>query len=158
MKNYRIEIKRTETGKVAVVPKEFAKKACIYGTEEYEKWEEILSKNPGIAMEAKTIKKNPDKKTNKNMTYKNMELYIREQENSDTLLKEFERQKRISKIQTNPYKSVLAWFCKKFEGFDDYKEFFKDKEENEETKETVTEENAEEIEETTESNVVKMAK
>ena len=30
---------------------------------------------------AKTIKKNPDKKTNKNMTYKNMELYIREQEN-----------------------------------------------------------------------------
>ena len=58
MKNYRIEIKRTETGKVAVVPKEFAKKARIYGTEEYEKWEEILSKNPGIAMEAKTIKKN----------------------------------------------------------------------------------------------------
>ena len=71
MKNYRIEIKRTETGKVAVVPKEFAKKARIYGTEEYEKWEEILSKNPGIAMETKTIKKNKDKKTNKNKTYKN---------------------------------------------------------------------------------------
>ena len=148
MKNYRIEIKRTETGKVAVVPKEFAKKACIYGTEEYEKWEEILSKNPCIAIEAKTIKKNPDKKTNKNMTYKNMELYIREQENSETLLKEFEKQKRMSKIHKNPYKKVLEWFCNRFKDFDDYNEFFEDKEENEEVA----------VEETVESNVVNMKK
>ena len=109
-------------------------------------------------MTTKTIKKNADKKTYRNMTYKNMELFIEAQENSTLLKKEFERQRKMSRVQTNPYKAVLAWFCKEFEGYDDYKEFFKDKEENEETKETVTEENAEEIEETTESNVVKMAK
>ena len=37
----------------------------------------------GAEMVTKTIKKNPDKKTStKNMTYENMAIYIREQENA----------------------------------------------------------------------------
>ena len=155
MKNMKIEVINETTARVS---KAFEKNAKIFGTPEYKLWREYLKEFPNATMTTKTIKKNADKKTYRNMTYKNMELFIEAQENSETLKKEFARQRKMSKVQTNPYKAVLAWFCKKFEGFDDYKEFFKDKEENEETKETVTEENAEEIEETTESNVVKMAK
>ena len=155
MKNMKIEVINETTARVT---KAFEKNARIFGTPEYKLWREYLKEFPNATMTTKTIKKNADKKTYRNMTYKNMELFIEAQENSEVLKKEFERQKKMSKVQTNPYKAVLAWFCKEFEGYDDYKEFFKDKEENEETKETVTEENAEEIKETTESNVVKMAK
>ena len=155
MKNNRIEYINDNTARVT---KAFEKNARFFGTPEFNMWREYLKEFPNATMTTKTIKKNPDKKTYRNMTYKNMELFIEAQENSTLLKKEFERQRKMSRVQTNPYKAVLAWFCKEFEGYDDYKEFFKDKEENEETKETVTEENAEEIKETTESNVVKMAK
>ena len=155
MKNMKIEVINETTARVS---KAFEKNAKIFGTPEYKLWREYLKEFPNATMTTKTIKKNADKKTYRNMTYKNMELFIEAQENSEVLKKEFERQKKMSKVQTNPYKAVLAWFCKEFEGYDDYKEFFKDKEENEETKETVTEENTEEIEETTESNVVNMKK
>ena len=155
MKNMKIEVINETTARVS---KAFEKNARFFGTPEFNMWREYLKEFPNATMTTKTIKKNPDKKTYRNMTYKNMELFIEAQENSTLLKKEFERQRKMSRVQTNPYKAVLAWFCKEFEGYDDYKEFFKDKEENEETKETVTEENAEEIEETTESNVVKMAK
>ena len=155
MKNQKLEFINENTVKVT---KAFEKNARIFGTPEYKLWREVLKEVPDAKMTTKTIKKNPNKKTYRNMTYKNMELFIEVQENSEVLKKEFERQKKMSKVQTNPYKAVLAWFCKEFEGYDDYKEFFKDKEENEETKETVAKENAEEIEETTESNVVNMKK
>ena len=140
MKNNRIEYINDNTARVT---KAFEKNARFFGTPEFNMWREYLKEFPNATMTTKTIKKNPDKKTYRNMTYKNMELFIEAQENSTLLKKEFERQRKMSRVQTNPYKAVLAWFCKEFEGYDDYKEFFKDKEENEETKETVTEENAE---------------
>ena len=70
-------------------------------------------------------KKNPNKKNDtKNMTYERMAIYIREQDNAATLMVEFKKQIAISKVQTNPYRSVRAWFIQKFEGYDDYKSFF----------------------------------
>ena len=76
-------------------------------------------------MVIKTIKKNPDKETNKNLTYENMRIYISLQDNAKELLKEFDKQLKVSKIQENPYRSVLAWFKKKFKGYDSYKDYFK---------------------------------
>ena len=155
MKNMKIEVINETTARVS---KAFEKNARIFGTPEYKLWREYLKEFPNATMTTKTIKKNPNKETYRNMTYKNMKLFIEAQENSEVLKKEFERQQQMSKVQTNPYKAVLAWFCKEFEGYDNYKEFFKDKEENEETTDTAAKENAEEIEETTESNVVNMKK
>lgn len=130
MKNMKIEFINETTARVT---KAFEKNAKIFGTPEYRLWREYLRENPGSTMTTKEIKKNPNKKTYKNMTYKNMGLFIAEQENSEALEKEFEKQKKMSKVQTNPYKAVLAWFCKEFEGYDEYKEFFKDKDESETT-------------------------
>ena len=108
-----------------LVTKEFAKNARIFGTPEYKMWKEIRLDCPDAEMVTKTIKKNPDKKTStKNMTYKNMAIYIQEQDDATTLMVEFMKQIALSKVQTNPYRCVLAWFRKTFENYDSYKAFF----------------------------------
>ena len=107
------------------VTKEFAKNARIFGTPEYKLWKEIRQDCPDAEMVTKNIKKNPNKKNDtKNMTYERMAIYIREQDDAAILMVEFKKQIAISKVQTNPYRSVLAWFIQKFEGYDSYKSFF----------------------------------
>ena len=107
------------------VTKEFAKNARIFGTAEYKLWKAIKADCPEAEMVLKSIKKNPNKKNDtKNMTYERMAIYIREQDNAETLMIEFKKQISLSKVQNNPYRSVLAWFIQKFEGYDDYKSFF----------------------------------
>ena len=108
-----------------LVTKMFAKNARVFGTAEYKLWKEIRIDCPNAEMVTKTIKKNPNKKVDtKNMTYENMALFIREQENAATLMIEFKKQISLSKVQTNPYRFVLAWFLKEFSGYDAYKAYF----------------------------------
>ena len=105
-----------------LVTKMFAKNARIFGTAEYKMWKEIRLDCPNAEMVTKTIKKNPNKKVDtKNMTYENMVKFIREQDNAEELLKEMKKQIALSKVQTNPYRFVLAWFMQKFVGYDEYK-------------------------------------
>ena len=107
------------------VTKEFAKNARIFGTPEYKLWKAIKADCPAAEMVLKSIKKNPNKKNDtKNMTYERMAIYIREQDNAATLMVEFKKQISLSKVQTNPYRCVLAWFIQKFENYDSYKQFF----------------------------------
>ena len=109
------------------VTKAFAKQARIFGTPEYKKWKEVLAENPKAQMVTKKIKKNPDKKTNRNKTYENMELFIKQQKNAEELLKEFERQKKLSKIMPYPYAAVLEWFENTFKNPDEYQPLFEEK-------------------------------
>lgn len=107
------------------VTREFAKNARIFGTPEYKMWREIRQDCPEAEMVLKNIKKNPNKQNDtKNMTYERMAIYIREQENAATLMVEFKKQIALSKVQTNPYRCVLAWFKQTFQKYDDYKIFF----------------------------------
>lgn len=112
-----------------LVTKAFAKNAKIFGTPEYKLWKEIRTDCPEAKMVCKKIKTNPNKKNNtKNMTYENMALFINAQANATTLMAEFQQQIILSKIQTNPYRYVLAWFIQKFENYDNgYKAFFQQK-------------------------------
>ena len=108
-----------------LVTKEFAKNAKIYGTAEYKLWKEIRRDCEEAVMVTKTIKKNPNKKNDtKNMTYERMAIYIREQKEAEILMVEFKKQIALSKVQTNPYRCVLAWFIQRFKNYDDYKSFF----------------------------------
>ena len=107
------------------VTKEFAKNARIFGTPEYKMWKEIKLDCPDAKMVLKSIKKNPNKQTStKNMTYEHMAIYIRQQDNAVTMMAEFKKQVARSKVQTNPYRCVLAWFIQKFANYDSYKAFF----------------------------------
>ena len=113
----------------AQVTKAFQKNACIFGTEEFKLWREYLTYFPGAKMTTKDIKKNPNKKTRRNLTFANMVEYMKTQENSEDLLAEFETIKSRSKIQASPYQYVLSWFEAKFEGYNDLKQFMAQKEE-----------------------------
>ena len=110
-----------------LVTKEFAKNAMIFGTPEYKVWREILHDYPEAKMVCKKIKRNTNKRTaTKNKTYERMAIYIRQQDNAETLMAEFKKQVALSKVQTNPYRCVLAWFITTFEDYDDYKTFFEE--------------------------------
>ena len=86
-----------------LVTKEFAKNARIFGTPEYKLWREIKKDCEDAEMVTKTIKKNTNKNTStKNMTYERMAIYIRQQDNAETLMIELKKQISLSKIQTNP--------------------------------------------------------
>ena len=107
------------------VTRAFAKNAMIFGTPEYKLWREIREDCPKAEMVLKSIKKNPSKRiSTKNMTYERMAMFIREQNDAKKLMAEFKKQIGLSKVQTNPYRSVLAWFIKKFQNYDSYKAFF----------------------------------
>ena len=109
------------------VTKEFAKNARIFGTPEYKLWKEIRVDCPDAKMVLKSIKKNLDKKNStKNLTYENMAIFIRQQDDAKILMVEFKKQVALSKVQTNPYRCVLAWFKKNFSDYDDYKKFFEE--------------------------------
>jgi hypothetical protein len=58
------------------------------------------------------------------MTYENMAMFIREQKEAEALMAEFKKQIALSKVQTNPYRFVLAWFMQKFTDYDEYKAYF----------------------------------
>ena len=112
----------------AQVTKAFEKKACIFGTEEFKLWREYKKEFPKAKMVTKSIKKNPDQKNRRNMTFENMKAYIATQPNAKELEEEFKTIKQRSKIQKSPYQYVLSWFEAKFEGFNDLDQFMAEKE------------------------------
>lgn len=116
--------------KTALVTKTFQKNAVIFGTDEFKLWREYLTYFPGAKMTTKTIKKNPDKKTRRNLTFKNMVEYINTypEEEAKKLLEEYETIQKRSKIQKSPYQYVLSWFEAQFEGFNDLDQFMAQKE------------------------------
>ena len=119
----------------AQVTKAFEKKACIFGTEEFKLWREYKKEFPKAKMVTKSIKKNPDQKNRRNMTFENMKAYIATQPNAKELRKEFDTMKERSKIQKSPYQYVLSWFEAKFDGYNDLDQFMKQKEEERKQKE-----------------------
>ena len=108
----------------ATVTKDFMKKSCIFGTEEYKIMRQFRAENPDIHVTTKTIKKNPNKNSYKNLTYENIVVFIKTQDNASELLEAFETAKARSGIQSSPYRAVLAWFLKTFPDYDSYKDFF----------------------------------
>jgi len=113
----------------AQVTKAFAKKAVIFGTEEYKLWREFKQDFPNAEMVTKSIKRNPNKKTNRNMTYDRMKLYIGVQKNAVELMEEFERQSKLAQIAPSPYHAIVAWFNEMFDDTEDYKRIFNTKNE-----------------------------
>ncbi len=109
----------------AQVTKAFQRQARIFGSDEYKMWKAYREDFPGAKMVTKTIKRNANKRTYRNLTYVNMGRYITV--NSPELLEEFENTKAAARAQENPYRAVLAWFLEKFPNYDDYKKFFEDK-------------------------------
>ena len=119
----------------AQVTKAFEKKACIFGTEEFNLWREYKAIYPDAKMVTKKIKKNEDQKHRRNKTFENMEAFIKTQPDAKALEEEFKTIKQRSQIQKSPYQYVLSWFETKFEGYDDLDQFMAEKEAERKAKE-----------------------
>ena len=113
----------------ALVTKAFQKNACIFGTEEFKMWREYKEIFKDAVMTTKSIKKNPNQKNRRNLTFKNMVGFIQTQPNAKELMEEYETIQKRSKIQASPYQYVLSWFEAKFEGYNDLSQFMAKKEE-----------------------------
>ena len=128
----------------AQVTKAFEKKACVFGTEEFYQWREYKAIFPNAMMINKSIKKNPNQKTRRNMTYDNMKAYINTltEEEAKKALAEFDTIQKRAKIQKSPYQYVLSWFEAKFEGFNDLEQFMNQKEAERKAKEDAEKESS----------------
>lgn len=114
MKNNGFTINHVK--KQIVVSKAFLARASQLGTQEFEKVRELREMLPGYDFVKKeSIKKNPNKKTYRNLTYDNMEKYIRaNEENPVVMLAEFQTVKAKSCIQPSPYAYVKKWFLEQY--------------------------------------------
>lgn len=122
----------------AQVTKAFEKKACIFGTDEFQEWRAYKAMFPKAQMVTKTIKKSETQKKRRNRTYENMEEYINtlaDEAIRKAVKAEFEATKKRSKIQTSPYQYVLEWFEGTFDGYDDLDQFMSQKEKERKQKE-----------------------
>lgn len=122
----------------AQVTKAFEKKACIFGTDEFQEWRAYKALFPKAQMVTKTIKKSETQKKRRNRTYENMEEYINtlaDEAIRKAVKAEFEATKKRSKIQTSPYQYVLEWFEGTFDGYDDLDQFMSQKEKERKQKE-----------------------
>ena len=131
MKKTAASIIRYIDDNTAQVTKAFEKKACIFGTDEFKLWREYKAMFPKAVMTTKSIKKNPNQKTRRNLTFKNMVEYINTYPEAEAkkLMEEYETIQKRSKVQASPYQYVLSWFEGKFKGYNDLEQFMAKKEE-----------------------------
>ena len=95
----------------------FARKASQVGTPEYQMILKVKRDHPQV-----TVKKIVKRKSGRGLNYDMMLNYIRLQENAEDKEKEFDRQKRLSRVQPMPYRFVLNWFDDNYPDYYDWLE------------------------------------
>lgn len=100
--------------KEIIVTKAFLARASQLDTQEFDTVQNLMMILSGYKfVKRDSIKKNPNKKTYRNLTYKNMEEYIKLMDGSSAL-QEFEKVKKASSIVPSPYAYVKKWFLKNY--------------------------------------------
>ena len=128
MTQKEIKIKRGKDGKVVAgqVTKTFRKRANIFGTPEYEKWEEFVTRSPKAKMVViKSKKAQPKAEKKIRPTYEKMINFINTQDNSEFYLKEIDRIKNMTAINGKSYNTIVKWFNNTFENTSAYQLVFK---------------------------------
>lgn len=120
MKNtYKIDF----TNNTLTISKAFEDAANDPSTPEYKLLQQIRADFPGLMIVRKTRRPSKKANPNKNLTYSNMERYIKALTNTNDLLKEFESVKELAGAQTNSYQYVRGWFLKQFPNYKELPDF-----------------------------------
>ena len=90
-----------------------------YGSPEYERMKAILADFPQLKVVVEAGRKITTTRETKRLTYKNMETYMGQFDNSEELLTMFSKVKKMSKPLASPYKYVSDWFEAQFPDFRD---------------------------------------
>ena len=128
MTQKEIKIIRGKEGKVVAGPvtKTVRKRANIFGTPEYEKWEEFVTRSPKAKMVViKSKKAQPKAEKKIRPTYEKMINFINTQDNSEFYLKEIDRIKNMTAINGKSYNTIVKWFNNTFENTSAYQLVFK---------------------------------
>ena len=107
-----------------VATKKFLNNAKYFGTPEYYELRKAMADNPNCKVVARTIRRNPEKKTYKGLTYENMLTFISAVEPTAAL--EFEFAKKRSVVQRNSYRWMVKWFEARFPYYEnpEFTEYF----------------------------------
>lgn len=110
--NYTVDI----MSKTIILTKAFYKRATSnIKNPEYKELKSIIADYPEYEIQLREIKKKTGKKTYRNLTYENMERYIRANEkNPDIVLARFHNIKESSHIQNSRYAYVKKWFLEQY--------------------------------------------
>ena len=110
--------------KTVILSKSFYEKACnINNATEFDEMKKLRAEFPDFTFTVKQIKKKAGKTTYRNLTYGNMEIYIRaNEENPAAMLAEFQTVKAKSCIQSSPYAFVKQWFLKQYPNYTEKEE------------------------------------
>ena len=122
MKTYNIDF---VNGIVTLYPA-FLRKASSLGTKEYREMLELRRNHADFQFVKADAPKQKTANKAKNLTYANMELFIRnsfDSEKSKSLLEELSRVKALSKIQASPYAYVRKWFLENYANYAEDPEF-----------------------------------
>ena len=97
-----------------VASKTTLKKAGKPGSPEYKELMKMIAKQPTFRVVEKEIATNDSKKTYHGLTIEMMKTHIQKQENSETLMAEFEEAMKFGKSK---YPLAKKWFVKQFPNF-----------------------------------------
>ena len=98
-----------------ILTRDFAKKASIPDTHEYQILIKLRTENPGYEIIQRTIAKKEGKR--KPPSYKQMKKYITCVENSDFYMARFEAMRKEAASKNGSYARVLKWFRQTFPNF-----------------------------------------
>ena len=98
-----------------ILTRDFAKKACIADTKEYQLLIKLRTDNPGYDIIQRTIAKKEGKR--KPPSYKQMIKYITCVENSDFYMARFEAVREEAASKNGSYARILKWFRQTFPNF-----------------------------------------
>ena len=101
-----------------IITKKFYNAASVLNSPEYKEMMQLRRDNPDFTIALREIKKKEGKKSYRNLNYENMRTFIENYETDDDTradrIKEFEKVKELSQVQSGPYAYVKTWFLKMY--------------------------------------------
>ncbi|MCL2375612.1 MAG: hypothetical protein FWC82_03730 [Firmicutes bacterium] len=113
MEKYKINF-ATET---VTISQDFAKKANVITTEEYEFLRKLTTDYPNMKVIYKKHRSPKKSNSNKGLTYDNMRRYMNTFDNSDELTEMFLKVIEKSAPQKNKYQYIKKWFLAQFPNY-----------------------------------------
>lgn len=104
-------IKFDHSKKEFIINRTFAKKAYIYGTEEYNLLQKARQDFPNYSIATRAgIKKNPQKEAFKGLDYAFMEQYFEYKKASDEIWKKYKYMRLMAGCHSRRFPIVKKWF------------------------------------------------
>jgi len=117
MTNY---LRLDDNKKLLIMDRAFDKNRRIVGSKEYDLLQRAMADYPLYTVVLRHIKKNPNKKVYKRLTYDYMREYISRHPHSQARLIEFDEMILRAQCHANGYPKVKEWFLKAYSEIDDF--------------------------------------